>query len=104
VIEFPIFKLELRVVVNISSPRGKFSYHRVLPSKILHVSHTAFICIVWISEQIATFVLHNINRLIWYSRGGECLLRGRHRVLMETGAFSLEKNVNAYYIGFLIQS
>jgi len=33
-------------------------------------------CFVRISEQIATFALQNIIRLVLYNRGGECLQRG----------------------------
>jgi len=35
-----------------------------------------FMCSVWISQQTATFVLHNISRLVLYNQGGECLLYG----------------------------
>jgi len=35
-------------------------------------------CFARISEQTATFALHNISRLVLYNQGGECLLRGTH--------------------------
>jgi len=36
----------------------------------------AFVCFVRISEQTATFALHNFSRVVLYNRGGECLQRG----------------------------
>ena len=33
-------------------------------------------CIVFISEQTATFALYSTERVVFYKRGGECLLRG----------------------------
>jgi len=38
--------------------------------------------LVQILEQTATFVLSDINRLVLYIRGGWCLLRGSHWVLV----------------------
>jgi len=37
---------------------------------------TLRLCVVWISEQTATFTLHNISRLVLYNRCGVCLQRG----------------------------
>jgi hypothetical protein len=37
---------------------------------------------VWFSEQTATFALYNTSRAVLYNRGGVCLLRGTHRVLI----------------------
>jgi len=45
-------------------------------SKILHGVHIAFMCFVRLSQQKATFALHNISRPVLYNRGGECLQRG----------------------------
>jgi len=46
------------------------------------ITYVEFVCLVWISEQTANFVLCNIKILFFYNRGGECFLRGTHRVLM----------------------
>jgi len=48
----------------------------------MHGAHIAFMCFVRISQQTGTFVLHDISRLVLYNRGGECLLRGTHWVLI----------------------
>jgi len=45
-------------------------YHQVLHSDILHGAHIAFMYFVRISQQTATFSLHNISRLALYNRGG----------------------------------
>jgi hypothetical protein len=37
---------------------------------------TLRLCFVQISEQPATFALHNINRLVLYNHSGEYLLSG----------------------------
>jgi hypothetical protein len=47
--------------------------------------HCVFMCFVGISEQTATFVLYNINRLVgwlvgYHNRDEKCLLRGTHWV------------------------
>jgi len=39
-------------------------------------------CLVRISQQTATFALHNNSRLVLYNQGGGCLLRGTHWVLI----------------------
>jgi hypothetical protein len=36
--------------------------------KILSGSHNTFMCFVWISEQTATFALHNISKLVLYNQ------------------------------------
>ena len=42
------------------------AYHNFANApKILHSAHTVFICFVFISEHTATFVLCNINRLVF---------------------------------------
>jgi len=64
------------VSIDLLKPRNYFTYQQVQYSKILRGSHTTLMCSVRISEQTATFSLHNISRLVLYNRGGECLLRG----------------------------
>jgi hypothetical protein len=46
---------------NFLKPTGKFTFHKVWYSKILHCDHMEFVCFVWISKQIANFVLCNIK-------------------------------------------
>ena len=41
-----------------------------------HGAHFAFMCFVWISDQIANFSLNNINRLVLFNLVAGCLLRG----------------------------
>ena len=41
---------------------------------------------VWISEQTATSALYEINYMVLCNCGGQCLLRGTHRVLIYSGA------------------
>jgi hypothetical protein len=53
------------VMCNLLKPSGNFTYHQVQHSKILHGSHIAFVCFVWISEQSATFALYSINTLVF---------------------------------------
>jgi len=48
--------------INLLKPHGYFMCHPVSHSKILHGSHIAFMCHVWISEQTATFALHNFSK------------------------------------------
>jgi len=43
-----------------------------------HLVLTLRLCVLCGSQQTVTFVLHNISRLVLYSRDGECLLRGTH--------------------------
>ena len=44
---------------------------------------TLCLCVVYgYQKKQRLFALHNINRLVLYNRGGECLLRGAHRVLV----------------------
>jgi len=50
-------------------------YYQVQHSKILHGIHIAFMCLVQIAQQIATFASHNISRMVLYNRGVECLQR-----------------------------
>jgi hypothetical protein len=51
-------------------PTGNFTRHKV------YCYHTEFVCFIRISEQRAYFALQDIKRLVFYNRGGECLLRG----------------------------
>jgi hypothetical protein len=71
-----------KFIYNLLKLRDYFTYHQVGNAKILHGSHNAFMWWVWISQQRATFVLHGISRLVLYNRGGECLLRCTHWVLI----------------------
>ena len=44
---------------------------------------TLCLCVVYgYQKKQRLFALHNINRLVLYNPGGECLLRGAHRVLV----------------------
>jgi len=43
-----------------------------------------------ISDQTAAFVIHRISRLVLYNRGGECLQRGTHRVLIKVATTCTE--------------
>jgi hypothetical protein len=70
------------VYFNLLRTGGCFMQLRVWYSKILHAAHIAFMCFVEISEQTATFTLHNINRFFFHNRGGEGLLRGTHYILI----------------------
>jgi hypothetical protein len=57
-------------------PRDYFTHHQVFNIHKFYMVHTLRLCVfVRISEQTATFVLHNISRLVLYNRG-ESLLRG----------------------------
>ena len=42
---------------------------------------------MWIFEQTATFASYNINRLVFFNRGGKCSLRGTEWVLIKTDTF-----------------
>ena len=64
-----------------------FSCFSIAPKNSTRCSHCVVVRAV--SEQTATFVLYKANRLVLYSRGGECLLRGRTDSLYETDAFRL---------------
>jgi len=66
----------MHLALNLLKPTGYYTYHQVKYSKILHGDYIAFMCFVWFSEQTVTFVLYIIKRLVFYNRGGECLLRG----------------------------
>jgi len=49
--------------------------------KQFYMCLTLRVCVfVRISEQTATFALHNISRTVLYNRGGQCLLHGTDRV------------------------
>jgi hypothetical protein len=67
---------------NLLKPSGYITYHQDQYSKILRGAHIAFMCFEWISEQTATFTLYNIDRLVLYKRGVECLQCGTHWVLI----------------------
>ena len=41
-----------------------------------------FVCFVWISEQAVHFCLTRHQKIDIYNGGGDCLLRGTHRVLI----------------------
>jgi hypothetical protein len=56
-----------KFIYNLLKLRDYFTYQQVENSKILHGSHNAFMCLVWISQQIETFVLHDISRLVLYN-------------------------------------
>jgi len=70
--------------MNLIKPSCYCTYCQVEYSKIQHGAHIAFMCFVWVSEQTATFALHDTDRLDLYSRGGECLLRGTDLILIKT--------------------
>jgi hypothetical protein len=50
--------------------------------KILLGTYIAFVCCVFISEQTAAFALSSSNRWGLYNRGGGCLLRCTHQLLI----------------------
>jgi len=72
------FKTEVKMTfvhkINVFKHSRYFMYHQVYHSEIQYGAHLAFVCHVWISEQTATFALCNFYRLVFYNRGGECLL------------------------------
>jgi hypothetical protein len=70
------------VSINVFKPRDYFTYHQVKQSTFLHESHITFMRFVRISEERATVAINNISRLVLYNRGGECLLRYIHCVLI----------------------
>ena len=43
-----------------------------------------------ISDQTAAFAIHRISRLVLYNRGGECLQRGTHLVLIKVATTCTE--------------
>ena len=47
--------------VNLLEPTGYVIRHQVKHSRILHSAHTAFMCFIFISEQMATFAPYKIN-------------------------------------------
>jgi hypothetical protein len=48
-------------MINLLKLSGHFTYHQLQHSKILHGSHIAFMCFVWISEQTASSALYSTN-------------------------------------------
>jgi len=69
--------------------RDYVTYRQVQHSKILHGTHIAFMCLVRIAQQTATFALHNISRMVLYNRVGECLQRGTDWGLIQADTISL---------------
>jgi len=63
---------------NLLKSGGYFMYQQVSHSRILYGALNVFVCVGRISEQTAAFALYNINRLVLYNQGGECLLGNMH--------------------------
>jgi len=62
---------------------------RLNVQKFYMVLTLQFVCCVWISEQIANFVICHINRLVLYDWGGQSLQCGTYSVLMLNDMFHL---------------
>jgi hypothetical protein len=61
--------------LQVISPTTKFNIKKFYMMLALRL------CFVQISEQTATFALHNANGLVSYNQGGKCLLCGTVSVL-----------------------
>ena len=51
----------MNTALNLSKPTGHVMHQQVKHSRILHSTHTVFMCFIFISEQMATFAPYRIN-------------------------------------------
>jgi hypothetical protein len=53
------------LTLNLLKPTGYLMHQHVQHSTTVHSAHTVFMCSVFISEQMATFALYEINQLVF---------------------------------------
>jgi hypothetical protein len=74
-------------VLKISQPSDYITYHQGQHSEILHGAHLAPMSSVWISTQRVTFVLNNLNRLVFITDVYIVYCTVRTEILRKTEVF-----------------